>query len=163
MRAGSEAMRSLHYGTICSCNAHHFKLAYSYTFSRRIMKRLVYLAVLSAMVVLVFASAALAQDYSSVQDPANCPEGTRAVGDSSGFTGCVPLGELCDADTLTASQYAECIATPEEITAGGGRGIPEYAPAALPETGGPSVLLAGGVLLLGTGLLGLALLQGRTS
>ena len=132
------------------------------------MRRFIYLAALSMVAVLVFASAALAQDNSSVQDPDNCPVGTRAMGDANGamgsgkFIGCIPLRELCDADTLTASQYSECIATPEEITAGPHDGIPEYAPT-LPDTGGPSVLLAGGVLLLGTGLLGLALLRRRTS
>ncbi|MGB3681659.1 MAG: hypothetical protein WA990_04155 [Rubrobacteraceae bacterium] len=133
------------------------------------MKRLVYLAALSMVAVLVFASAALAQGTSSVQDPDNCPADTRAVGDANGFTGCVSLEELCDAETLTASQYAECIATPEEITAGSGGGIPEYVPgyapgaSTLPDTGGPSVLLAGGVLVSGTGLLGLALLRKRAS
>ena len=134
-------------------------------------RRLIYLALLSMVAVLVFASAALAQDSSSVQDPSDCPAGTRAMADGNGamgsgeFIGCVPLGELCDASSLTASQYSECIATPEEITAGSGRGIPEYAPgaSALPDTGGPSVLLAGGVLLLGTGLLGIALLRKRAS
>lgn len=126
------------------------------------MKRLAYLCALSIITVVVFASAVLAQNASSVQDPEDCPAGTRAVGDASGFTGCVPLAELCDADTLTASQYSECIATPEEITAGPHDGIPEYAPT-LPDTGGPSLPLAGGVLLLGTGLLGLALLRRRIS
>lgn len=136
------------------------------------MRRLIYLAVLSVMAVLVLASAALAQDSSLMRYPGDCPAGTRAMGDANGFTGCVPLEELCDADTLTASQYSECIATPEEITGvplgeeiTTGSGIPEYAPgeSALPYTGGPSVLLAGGVLLLGAGLLGLALLRPRTS
>lgn len=132
------------------------------------MKRLAYLCALSMITVVVFASAALAQNASSVQDPEDCPAGTRAMGDANGamgsgeFIGCVPLAELCDADTLTASQYSECIATPEEITAGPHDGIPEYAPT-LPDTGGPSLPLAGGVLLLGTGLLGLALLRQRAS
>ena len=126
------------------------------------MRRFIYLAALSVVAVLAFASAALAQDNSSVQDPDNCPADTKAVGDASGFTGCVPLEELCDAGSLTASQYAECIAAPEVITAGNGEGLPESV-AGLPDTGGPSVLLAGGVLLLGTGHIRFVLLRQRTS
>lgn len=124
-----------------------------------------YLAALSMVATLVFASVVLAQDSSSVQDSDHCPASTRAVGDASGFTGCVPLEELCDADTLTASQYAECIGAPENITAGGGEGILmviDGTASELPNTGGPSILLPISVLLLGFGIVGLIVIRQRT-
>lgn len=150
------------------------------------MRRLLYLAALAAVASLILAPAALAQ----VQNPEDCPAGTKPKIDANGamgsgeFLGCVPVEELCDVNALTPSQYSECIATPEQITgvpagvpidttAGGDQYEPgtgpmivpsQAAPATtvLPSTGGPALLLPAGGLLLATGLIGIKLARRRS-
>lgn len=149
------------------------------------MRRLLYLAALATVASLISAPAALAQ----VQNPEDCPAGTRAVGEGAiEFTGCVPVEELCDVKALTPSQYAECIATPEQITGvpageitGTTAGEAQYEPGTgpliggpargaaqvdadgtLPDTGGPALLLPAAGLLLATGLIGIKLVRRRS-
>ena len=145
------------------------------------MRILLYLAALATVASLILAPTAVAQ----VQNPVDCPAGTKAMGDGNGamgsgeFIGCVPVEELCDVNALTPSQYSECIATPEEITGvpageiiGTIAGEDQYEPGtgpliggpapALPDTGGPALLLPAGGLLLATGLIGIKLARRRS-
>ncbi len=154
------------------------------------MRRLLYLAALSMLILLVSAPAALAQQ--ELDPVAQLRESGAPVG---------PTQEICSgfASQEAAQEYYNSTATPEEqaIMDPNGDGLActggdlftaatdqyaapvdqyaapadQYTPAAdqyaaptddtatLPATGGPALLLAAGVLLLGTGLLGLRLVR----
>ncbi len=94
------------------------------------MRRLLYLAALSMVVLLLFASAALAQG----ENAAAQYEPTPATAQYDQYT---PAADQYTAPQQPAQPQAQ----------------------ALPATGGPALLLSAGVLLLGAGLLGMKLVR----
>ncbi|MEJ7871797.1 MAG: LPXTG cell wall anchor domain-containing protein [Rubrobacteraceae bacterium] len=126
------------------------------------MKKLLFLAVLGMLTMLV-AAPALAQGLPIVQDSDDCPGETVPIGtleSGSGFS-CFPAEFQCEGITDQAA-FEECVAQ-------GGPTVPEEqytdpvgpmtpaepvptAGTALPDTGGPSLVLLAGLLLTGGGL-----------
>ncbi len=99
------------------------------------MKRLLYLATLSLMATMVFAPAALAQDYTYTPPTTTAPTTTAPT-------------------TTAPTQYAPTTSA---------EGVDEMTPSTttttpLPDTGGPSLLLPAG-LLLASGLIGLGVMR----
>ena len=127
------------------------------------MRRSLYLVVLSMAAVLVFAPAALAQSgdldcthFATQQAPQAIldahPSGLDMYGldaDGDGVA-CESLGSgVLEDGTAAATQQGQATAGTQPTTSGTGA-------AQLADTGGPSLLIPAAVLLLGSGVLGLA-------
>ena len=146
------------------------------------MKRLVYLALLSMTVMVISAPAALAQqedldcaDFSSQEEAqANLnanpddPNNLDADGDD---IACETLSNGIMEDSVTEDdnngdgsvadeQYNEGDVASNQYDNGGVADDGDVT--ALPDTGGPSIVLIGASLLMGAGILGLAVLRRRS-